>query len=79
MHAMSSSAWSILTGSHSDALAWPPLGLLPLGRNDDGLIDFTLEAVLDPSAQVTSERLRELGSDGLARRYELLEEKGIAL
>ena len=53
--------------------------VLKATSNDDGLIDFTLEAVLDPSAQVTSERLRELGSDGLARRYELLEEKGIAL
>ena len=47
--------------------------------NDDGLIEFSLEAALDPSAQTTPERLRELGAHGLARRYELLQEKGIAL
>ena len=46
--------------------------------NDDGLIEFSLEAALDPSAQTTPERLRELGAHGLARRYELLQEKGIA-
>ena len=46
--------------------------------NDDGLIEFSLEAALDPSAQTTPERLRELGANGLARRYELLQEKGIA-
>ena len=53
--------------------------VLKATSNDDGLIEFSLEAALDPSAQVTSERLRELGSEGLARRYELLQEKGIAL
>ena len=47
--------------------------------NDDGLIEFSLEAALDSSAQVTPERLRELGSEGLARRYELLRETGMAL
>ena len=47
--------------------------------NDDGLIEFSLEAALDPSSQATPERLRELGANGLARRYELLQEKGIAL
>ena len=53
--------------------------VLKATSNDDGLIEFSLEAALDPSAQVTSERLRELRSEGLARRYELLQEKGIAL
>jgi type IV pilus assembly protein PilN len=47
--------------------------------NDDGLIAFSLEVALDPSSQSTPERLRELGANGLARRYELLQEKGIAL
>ena len=47
--------------------------------NDDGLIAFSLEVALDPSSQATPERLRELGANGLARRYELLQEKGIAL
>ena len=53
--------------------------VLKATSNDDGLIEFSLEAALDPSAQVTSERLRELGSEGLALRYELLQDKGIAL
>ena len=53
--------------------------VLKATSNDDGLIEFSLEAALDPSAQVTSEHLRELGSEGLALRYELLQEKGIAL
>ena len=47
--------------------------------NEDGVIQFSLEAALDPSAQVSAERLRELGAEGLARRYELLREKGMAL
>jgi type IV pilus assembly protein PilN len=47
--------------------------------NDDGLINFSLESALDSSAKATPERLRDLGSKGLARRYEILQEKGIAL
>ena len=47
--------------------------------NEDGLIQFSLEAALDPSARVSAERLRELGAEGLVRRYELLREKGMAL
>ena len=47
--------------------------------NDDGLINFSLESALDSSAKATPERLRDLGSNGLARRYEILQEKGIAL
>ena len=53
--------------------------VLKATSNDDGLIQFSLEAALDPSAQVSAERLRELGAEGLARRYELLREKGMAL
>ena len=53
--------------------------VLKATSNEDGLIQFSLEAALDPSAQVSAERLRELGAEGLARRYELLREKGIAL
>ena len=53
--------------------------VLQATSNEDGLIEFSLEAALDPSVQVTSERLRELGAEGLALRYELLQEKGIAL
>ena len=53
--------------------------VLQATSNDDGLIQFSLEAALDPSLAVTPERLRELGSEGLARRYELLRERGIAL
>ena len=47
--------------------------------NEDGLIQFSLEAALDPSAQVSAERLRNLGAEGLVRRYELLRQKGMAL
>lgn len=46
---------------------------------DDGLIDFSLDSALNPSVQVTPERLRDLGSEGLARRYELLHDQGIDL
>ena len=47
--------------------------------NEDGLIQFSLEAALDPSAQVSAERLRDLGAEGLVHRYELLRQKGMAL
>jgi type IV pilus assembly protein PilN len=53
--------------------------VLQATSNDDGLIQFSLEADLDPSVIVTPERLRELGSEGLARRYELLRERGVNL
>ena len=46
--------------------------------NADGLTEFSLQAALDPSFQATPGRLRELGAIGVARRYELLQEKGIA-
>ena len=53
--------------------------ILKATANDKGLIDFSVESAIDPSVRATSERLRELGSEGLARRYELLREQGIAL
>ena len=52
--------------------------VLKATSNDDGLIQFSLEAALDPSAQVSAERMRELGAEGLVRRYELLRDKGMA-
>ena len=42
-----------------------------------GRIDFTLEVKLDPAMQPTPDRLRDLGSDGLARRLELLQRQGV--
>ena len=53
--------------------------ILKATANNNGLIDFSLEAVIDSSVRATPKRLLELGSQGLARRYELLQEKGIAL
>lgn len=47
--------------------------------NDKGFIDFSLESEIDASVRATSERLLQLGSEGLARRYALLQEQGIAL
>ena len=53
--------------------------VLKATSNEDGLIQFSLEAALDLSAQVSAERLRDLGAEGLVRRYELLRDKGMAL
>jgi len=53
--------------------------ILKATANDKGLIDFSVESAIDPSVRATPERLRELGSEGLARRYELLREQGIEL
>ena len=53
--------------------------IVKASANDTGLIDFSLESAIDPSARATPERLRELGSEGLARRYELLKTQGIVL
>ena len=47
--------------------------------NEKGLTEFSLESAIDSSVQATPERLRELGSEGLARRYALLQEQGIEL
>jgi len=46
---------------------------------DTGLVDFSLESAIDSSVRATPERLRELGSEGLARRYALLRAQGIEL
>ena len=45
--------------------------------SDNSLIDFSLEARFDSSVRPTPERLRALGSEGLALRYELLESMGV--
>ena len=42
-----------------------------------GRIAFTLEAKLDPVMKPTPEHLRGLGAEGLARRLELLQNKGV--
>ena len=42
-----------------------------------GRIAFTLEAKLDPVMKPTPEHLRGLGAEGLARRLELLQDKGV--
>lgn len=47
--------------------------------DDAGLIEFRLESVIDSTVATTPERLRELGSDGLAQRFELLRAKGVGL
>ena len=47
--------------------------------NDNGRVDFSVESVIDSSVRSTAERLRDLGAEGLARRYELLREQGIPL
>ena len=52
--------------------------ILKATANNTGLIDFSLEAVIDSSVRATPKRLRDLGSEGLARRYELLRAQGIS-
>jgi len=47
--------------------------------NDRGLVEFSLNSGLDPSVRTTPKRLRALGSEGLAQRYELIEAEGIEL
>ena len=47
--------------------------------NEKGRIEFGLESAIDSSVRATPERLRELGSEGLARRYEVLLEQGFDL
>ena len=45
----------------------------------DGLVAFSINAALDPSFKPTPEQLRDLGAEGLAVRYELLEAEGVPL
>ena len=47
--------------------------------SQNALIDFSLEARFDSLVRPTPERLRALGSEGLALRYELLESMGVDL
>ena len=53
--------------------------IVKASANDNGRVDFSLESAIDSSARATPERLRELGAEGLARRYELLKTRGIGL
>ena len=53
--------------------------ILKATMNDSGLIGFILESKIDSSVRVTAKRLRDLGSEGLARRFELLQSQGFAL
>ena len=53
--------------------------ILKATANDKGLVEFSLESAIDASVRATPERLRQLGSEGLERRYALLQEQGIAL
>lgn len=46
---------------------------------EDGLTAFNLKVVIDPSVRSSPEELRALGADGLARRYALLRNRGLAL
>ena len=45
--------------------------------DNQGRIDFTLEAKFDPAMKPTPAHLRGLGAEGLARRLELLQDEGV--
>ena len=45
--------------------------------DDEGRIAFTLQAKFDPAMKATPAHLRGLGAEGLARRLELLQGKGL--
>ena len=47
--------------------------------DEDGLTSFNLNVVIDPSVRSSPEELRALGAEGLARRYDLLRNRGLAL
>ena len=47
------------------------------GAEQQGLIAFTLEAKLDSATKPTPDYLRGLGAEGLVRRLELLQAKGV--
>ena len=53
--------------------------VLSATAEDDGLVEFSLKAELDRSFKPTPEQLRDLGAEGLAIRYELLEAEGVPL
>ena len=62
-----------------DELSVDGTSIVKATTNDNGRVDFSLESVIDSSVRSSPERLRDLGAEGLARRYELLREKGIPL
>ena len=62
-----------------DELSVDGTSIVKATTNDNGRVDFSLESVIDSSVRSTAERLRDLGAEGLARRYELLREQGIPL
>jgi len=45
----------------------------------DGFTSFNLKVAIDPTVRSSPEELRALGADGLARRYLLLRDRGLAL
>ena len=62
-----------------DELSVDGTSIVKATANDNGRVDFSVESVIDSSVRSTAERLRDLGAEGLARRYELLREQGIPL
>tara|TARA_X000000950_G_scaffold202393_1_gene243622 strand:+ start:404 stop:577 length:174 start_codon:yes stop_codon:yes gene_type:complete len=48
-------------------------------QEEDGLTSFNLKVAIDPAVRTSPEDLRALGADGLARRYALLRDRGLAL
>ena len=50
-------------------------GVVKAVADQQGRIDFTLEARLDPAMKPTPAHLRGLGAEGLARRLELLQDQ----
>jgi len=55
--------------------------VLKLTRNDGEtpVVNFSLNWQLDPKAKPSIDQLEALGADGLAKRYRLLEERGVPL
>ena len=47
--------------------------------DETGLLQFTLKVSLDLEVAPTAEQLKDLGADGLARRYQLLKQRGMPL
>jgi type IV pilus assembly protein PilN len=47
--------------------------------DETGLLQFTVKVSLDVGVAPTAEQLTDLGADGLARRYQLLKQRGMPL
>ena len=47
--------------------------------DETGLLQFTMKVGLDLGVAPTPEQLTDLGADGLARRYQLLKQRGMPL